>query len=220
MRRLAIAVLVGLLITLTLGLLPNQTIYGEFPNIRVTFEPMLGVGHGGYPLPWMRMIVYPGSLLDIVWQNFVADVVIWTLVTYALIIIIPARMPYVKYLFHSFSSLECVESMLLFWKRGRIELDQRSCILSRRHWTCLSSFSSGLKIQRYYSTGSRSRELSHSTPFSVNNPYSCGIAVSLSGIQAGGDANLARASSTQWEKHIYRWQMISLVSGILRLLWK
>jgi hypothetical protein len=74
-----------------LGLFPNRTIYGEIPFVTIAREPMLGVGQWGYVLPWLRRIVYPGSPLEVVWQNLVADLTIWTLLSYALISIIRIR---------------------------------------------------------------------------------------------------------------------------------
>jgi len=84
MRRVAIALLAGLCVTLLSGLLYNRTIYGELPNVRVASEPILGVGYWGYILPWLRKVVYPGSSLQVIWRNLCVDVAIWGLAVYAL----------------------------------------------------------------------------------------------------------------------------------------
>jgi len=81
----------GLSVTIFSGLLPNRVIYGELPDVRIAYEPILGVGHWGYVLPWLRRIVYPGSASEVVLRNLAADIAIWTLVSYAFIFMIEAR---------------------------------------------------------------------------------------------------------------------------------
>jgi len=87
-KRLTIAVIIGFSLTMLLGFLPNRSIYGEIPEIGIAWEPMLGAGHWGYVLPWLTKVVYPGSATEIVWRNLAMDVVIWTLVSYAFILLI------------------------------------------------------------------------------------------------------------------------------------
>ena len=90
-KRLTIALIMGLSVTMLLGLFSNRAIYGELPDVRIAYEPILGVGHWGYVLPWLRRILYPGSASEIVWRNLTADIAIWTLVSYALILVIETR---------------------------------------------------------------------------------------------------------------------------------
>lgn len=85
MKKLS-SLLIGFSITLLSGFLPNKTIYGELPNIKVASEPVLGVGSWGYILPWLRKIVYPNSQLQVSWRNFFADIVIWSFISYTLFI--------------------------------------------------------------------------------------------------------------------------------------
>jgi len=90
-RRSAIALVVGLLVTMLLGLSPNHAVYGELPNVGIAYKPILGVGYWGYILPWLRKVVYPGSPLEVVWPNFVADIGVWTLLSYAVFLLIERR---------------------------------------------------------------------------------------------------------------------------------
>ncbi len=62
------SLLTGIIITL---------ITGFFPNIF-----LIGVSYWGYLLPWMSRVVYPGAPLQIIWINFIVDVVIWSVLIY------------------------------------------------------------------------------------------------------------------------------------------
>jgi len=62
------SLLTGIIITL---------ITGFFPNVFI-----IGTQHWGYLLPWMSQIVYPGAPLEIMWINFIVDIVIWSVLMY------------------------------------------------------------------------------------------------------------------------------------------
>jgi len=68
------SILSGVLITVITGFIPN------------VFPLMLGSDRWGYLLPWLRRIVYPGAPLEIVLTSFVADVLIWSVLTYLFLI--------------------------------------------------------------------------------------------------------------------------------------
>jgi len=63
-KRIIIAVIVGGIITLLTGLLSNQ-------------PDLLGVNYWGYPLPWLKQVVYPGTPKVILWDYLILDWLIW-----------------------------------------------------------------------------------------------------------------------------------------------
>ncbi|MFQ5820696.1 MAG: hypothetical protein ACE5I5_11960 [Candidatus Heimdallarchaeota archaeon] len=63
-KRLIIAVVVGGIIALLTGLLSNQ-------------PDLLGVNYWGYPRPWLKQVVYPGSFKVILWNYLILDWLIW-----------------------------------------------------------------------------------------------------------------------------------------------
>jgi hypothetical protein len=62
------SLLTGIIITL---------ITGFFPNVF-----LLGVSYWGYLLPWMMQVVYLGAPLEIIWINFIVDIIIWSVLIY------------------------------------------------------------------------------------------------------------------------------------------
>ena len=92
-RRLAFSILIGLVVTTVTGLNLNSNLIGELPNVQFITQPWLGVSYWGYILPWLKQVVYPGMTKQVIWQNFVADVVIWTIVAYIVLTIfkVPTR---------------------------------------------------------------------------------------------------------------------------------
>jgi hypothetical protein len=62
------SILTGILITLITALFPNVF--------------LLGVSYWGYFLPWIKKIVYPGAPIEIMWINFFANIVIWSVFMY------------------------------------------------------------------------------------------------------------------------------------------
>lgn len=81
-NRIVFALLIGLVITAVSGISLNSNIVGELPNVLFVTEPLLGVSYWGYMLPWLKQIVYPGEARRVIWQNFAADAVLWTIITY------------------------------------------------------------------------------------------------------------------------------------------
>ena len=59
------ACILGVIITLISGLLPNMP------------TQLLGVGYWGYPLPWIKQVVYPGAPKVIIWHFLILDWIIW-----------------------------------------------------------------------------------------------------------------------------------------------
>ncbi|MFQ6125156.1 MAG: hypothetical protein ACE5R6_11215 [Candidatus Heimdallarchaeota archaeon] len=59
-KRLIVAIVVGGVIILLTGLLSNQS-------------GLLGVNYWGYPLPWLKQVVYPDTPRVIRWDYFFLD---------------------------------------------------------------------------------------------------------------------------------------------------
>lgn len=80
------SVLVGVLVTLVSGFLFNPFVVGDFPNIRVVSEPLMGVGYWGYLLPWLKQVVaWPIPPRTIIWQNLVIDLILWSAIPFAIL---------------------------------------------------------------------------------------------------------------------------------------
>jgi len=81
--KLAVGSIVGgALITLLTGLLRN------------TPEMLVGAEHYGYPLPWLRQIVYPGAPLEVppeYFLNLVVDIVVWALIVGIILLVLMRR---------------------------------------------------------------------------------------------------------------------------------
>jgi len=69
---------IGLLLTLLTYFMYNSVIVGEFPYIMLASEPMVGAGYWGYPLPWVKQIVYPGAVKQVIWSHFVLNIAYWS----------------------------------------------------------------------------------------------------------------------------------------------
>ena len=49
-----------------------------FSGLLTNIPPgLLGVAYWGYPLPWIKQVVYPGAPKVIIWHFFVLDWLIW-----------------------------------------------------------------------------------------------------------------------------------------------
>jgi len=59
------SLIIGGFITFFLGLLPNIP------------RNLLGVSYWGYPLPWIKQVVYPGAPKVIIWHFLILDWLIW-----------------------------------------------------------------------------------------------------------------------------------------------
>lgn len=81
-KMIAFTVLLGFLITVATSLVPNMYVIGEFPYVRCVSTPIVGVGHWGVPLPWMKQVVYPGAPKQIISSHFIIDVVFWIAVVF------------------------------------------------------------------------------------------------------------------------------------------
>ncbi len=67
LKRLVLpSLIIGGIITSFSGLLPNIP------------PSLLGVGYWGYPLPWLKQVVYPGAPKVIIWHFLILDWLIWT----------------------------------------------------------------------------------------------------------------------------------------------
>ena len=76
------SIVCGALITLLTGLLRN------------TPEMLVGAEHYGYPLPWLRQIVYPGAPLEVppeYFLNLVVDIVVWALIVGIVLLVLMRR---------------------------------------------------------------------------------------------------------------------------------
>jgi len=71
-----IAILVGLVVTLITGL------------VDVTPQGLVGATWHGLPLPWLYVIVYPGSPWTIDWLNLAGDLVLWIAISFAIIFLV------------------------------------------------------------------------------------------------------------------------------------
>jgi len=81
-KMIAFTVFLGLLITVATYFVYNSYVIGEFPDVRFVSIPLIGVGYWGFPLPWMKQIVYPGAVKEIIWSHFVIDVLFWAAVVF------------------------------------------------------------------------------------------------------------------------------------------
>lgn len=77
------SILIGLVITLITGIFMNARFVGEFPNLKYATQPLLGVSYWGYPLAWIKQVVYPNAPKQIIWFNFVVDWIIWSGIVFA-----------------------------------------------------------------------------------------------------------------------------------------
>ena len=68
----------GLAITFLTSILINNVVVGELPDIRLVSEPLLGVSYWGYPLPWMKQVVYPNAGKEIILSHFLINIAYWT----------------------------------------------------------------------------------------------------------------------------------------------
>jgi hypothetical protein len=71
------SILFGLIITLMTALFENTCVIGEFPDVRFVSIPLLGMNYWGMPLPWLKQIVYPGAVKQVIWLHFVVDALFW-----------------------------------------------------------------------------------------------------------------------------------------------
>lgn len=81
-KAIAFSVFLGLLITVATYFLYNSYVIGEFPNVRFVSIPLIGVGYWGFPLPWLKQIVYPGATKEIIWSHFIIDLLFWIAVVF------------------------------------------------------------------------------------------------------------------------------------------
>jgi hypothetical protein len=81
--RLVVSILGGVIIALLTGLFSN------------TPEMLLGAEHYGFPLAWLiRMIVAPEyNPWRIEFLNFLADVVVWSVILFVIVLIVEIRKP-------------------------------------------------------------------------------------------------------------------------------
>jgi|GEM_PF-1865219 len=77
-KSIIFSLVVGLALTFLTSFLINNVVIGEFPNIRFVSLPIIGVNYWGYPLPWLKQVVYPGELKVPIWSHFVIDIAYWT----------------------------------------------------------------------------------------------------------------------------------------------
>jgi len=81
-KMIAFSVLLGLAITVVTSFFANTCVIGEFPNVRFVSIPLIGVGYWGFPLPWLKQIVYPGATKEIIWSHFIIDLLFWIAVVF------------------------------------------------------------------------------------------------------------------------------------------
>ncbi len=81
-RRIAFSILIGLVVTTVSGMWVNSNIVGELPDVQFISHPWVGAVYWGYVLPWLRQAVVQFPVKSVIWQNFVADVFIWSIVGY------------------------------------------------------------------------------------------------------------------------------------------
>ena len=90
--RKALSIILGLVITTVSGISINQSIAGELPNVQIRTLP--GILYWGYVLPWLVQTKYFGVSKSVIWQNFIADVFIWSVIVYTVLTIF--KLPAVK----------------------------------------------------------------------------------------------------------------------------
>ena len=80
------SILIGIAVTLVLGASLNPYVVGDFPKIKVVSEPVMGVGYWGYLLPWLkRVVTWPPPPKTIIWQNLIIDLVVWSIIPFAVL---------------------------------------------------------------------------------------------------------------------------------------
>jgi hypothetical protein len=84
-KLLSYSIWISIIITVFSSFVLNKYIPGEFPAIRFTSDPLLGVNYWGYPLGWLKQEVYPEAPKLLIWQNFVIDLVVLTLIVFLMI---------------------------------------------------------------------------------------------------------------------------------------
>lgn len=87
-KLVGMSLVIGLVITVIGGMRVNENIIGDLPNIQVITQPWLGTTYYGHILPWMKQAVYPGSVRDVIWQNFFVNILIWAGIVYVILIIL------------------------------------------------------------------------------------------------------------------------------------
>lgn len=71
------SLVIGLLVTLLTSFIINNTVIGEFPNLSFVSIPMVGVSYWGYPLPWLKQVIYPGQMKEPILTHLAIDVAYW-----------------------------------------------------------------------------------------------------------------------------------------------
>jgi hypothetical protein len=73
-------VALGLAITALSSLLANTQVIGEFPDVLFISIPMIGMSYWGLPLPWLKVVDYPGAAFEVIGVHLVFDSVFWSAV--------------------------------------------------------------------------------------------------------------------------------------------
>lgn len=81
-KMLHFSILLGLLIAIATSLVPNTCVIGEFPDVRFIAIPLIGVSYWGSPLPWLKQIVYPDAVKEVIWPHLAVDALFWIVVVF------------------------------------------------------------------------------------------------------------------------------------------
>jgi len=73
--KLLVSVIAALTVTLFTGL------------IDVTPMHLVGATWHGWPLPWLYVIVYPGSPISIDWLNLFGDIIVWFVLALSIVFV-------------------------------------------------------------------------------------------------------------------------------------
>ncbi|MFQ6020985.1 MAG: hypothetical protein ACE5J4_03155 [Candidatus Aenigmatarchaeota archaeon] len=88
LTRIIISLTLAVIISLATGLLSNGFVLGDFPNIRISLEPVIGITYWGYPLYWLKRVVVPDAPYEISWVNLVTDIIIWFIMVFVILKIV------------------------------------------------------------------------------------------------------------------------------------
>jgi hypothetical protein len=80
-KTLAISAAFGILMTAASSLFLNTQVIGEFPDLIFVSIPMIGFSYWGFPLPWLKVVDYPGAASDVIGTHLLLDAVFWSVLT-------------------------------------------------------------------------------------------------------------------------------------------
>jgi hypothetical protein len=75
-KEVIVSIIIGAIVSLLTGL------------INTTPSKLVGVGYWGFPIKWVKQIIYPGAPKEILWIHFIENTIIWIAMIFVIVIII------------------------------------------------------------------------------------------------------------------------------------